>query len=103
MMKTAAMLLLLQTPPRSQPLQETPDGFFNRFLQFIDTPAPYSPFTEYLLLLFVLWLIARIQHRKKNTFETQAQDVLDQKYADGELSRKAYDKFRQDATVRPKR
>lgn len=96
-------MLLLQATRRADELSRSTDGFFDRMLEFIDSPAPYSPFSEYLLLLFVLWLIARIQHRRKNTFDTQAQDVLDQKFADGELSKKAYDKFRQDATLRPKR
>ncbi|HSJ09430.1 MAG TPA: hypothetical protein VK928_05930 [Longimicrobiales bacterium] len=102
-MMAAASLLFLQATRQAERMVESTDGFMQRVGQFLDSPAPYSPFSEYLLLLFVLWLIARIQHRKKNTFETQAQDVLDQKYADGELSKKAYDKFRQDATVRPKR
>lgn len=96
-------MLLLQATRRADELAETTDGFFDRVLHFIDSPAPYSPFSEYLLLLFVLWLIARIQHRRKSTFDTQAQEVLDEKYAQGELSKKAYDKFRQDVSLRPKR
>ena len=99
---TVAMLLL-QATRRADEMTQSADGFFDRLLHFIDSPAPYSPFSEYLLLLFVLWLVARVQHRKKNTFDTQAQEVLDQKYADGELSKKAYDKFRQDLALRPKR
>lgn len=73
-------------------------GFWARVLDFIDTPAPYSPLSEYLLVLFVLWLIARISRRRQESFSIQAQDVLDQKYHSGELSRKAYDKYRQDVT-----
>jgi hypothetical protein len=73
-----------------------------RVMDFVDTPAPYSPFSEYLLLLFILWLIARRANRRE-TFDTQAQDVLDQKYADGELTKKAYDKYRQEMALRPKR
>lgn len=77
-------------------------GFGRTILDFIDSPAPYSPFSEYLLLLFILWLIARRENRKQ-TFDTQAQDVLDDKYAKGELSKQAYDKHRQNMAVRPKR
>jgi hypothetical protein len=78
-------------------------GWGQRILDFVDTPAPYSPFSEYLLVLFVLWLIARRAERKSDTFDTQAQEVLDEKFARGEISRKAYDKYRQEMAQRVKR
>lgn len=93
------MILLLQTaaaPPES-------GDWVDSILTFLDTPAPYSPLSEYLLVLFVLWLIARRHDRKQDTFEQQAQEVLDEKLHRGELSRDAYDKFRQDLSLRPKR
>jgi hypothetical protein len=77
-------------------------GLFDRIYSFLDTPAPYSPFSEYLLVMFLLWLLAR-RGRKKETFERQAQDVLEEKYAAGEINKKTYDKFRQESTLRPKR
>jgi hypothetical protein len=83
-------------------VDSSPDGWGSRILAFVDTPAPYSPFSEYLLILFILWLIARRADRKA-TFDTQAQEVLDEKFAAGELSRKAYDRYRQEMAVRPKR
>lgn len=67
-------------------------------IEFIDTPAPFSPLTEYLAVLFLLWLLARRQ--EPPTFDTQAQDVLDEKYREGELSKEAYEKFRQDLSLR---
>lgn len=73
-----------------------------RLYDFLDTPAPYSPFSEYLAILFLLWLLARRGNRK-HTFERQAQEVLEEKYQAGEISKKAYDKYRQDVTLRPKR
>jgi isopentenyldiphosphate isomerase len=95
---TVSLLALLQaaTPPVE------PDGLWQRILHFFDTPAPYSPFSEYLLVMFVLWLIARRANRR-HTFDSQAQDVLDEKYAQGEISEKAYRKHRQEMAVRPKR
>jgi hypothetical protein len=78
-------------------------GWGQRILDFVDTPAPYSPFSEYLLVLFVLWLIARRAERKSDTFDTQAQEVLDEKFARGEISRTAYDKYRQEMAQRVKR
>ena len=92
-------LVLLQTAAASPPEGDWVDSV----LTFLDTPAPYSPLTEYLLVLFVLWLIARRHEQKKDTFEGQAQEVLDEKLQTGELSREAYDKFRQDMMLRPKR
>lgn len=89
---------------RAAPVVETvgDDGFVDYVITFLDTPAPYSPFSEYLLVLFVLWLIAR-RHERKRSFDAQAQEVLDEKFARGELTRTAYEKYRQDVAVRPKR
>jgi hypothetical protein len=77
-------------------------GVTDHVLTFLDTPAPYSPFSEYLLVMFLLWLLAR-RAQKKPTFERQAQDVLEEKYAAGEINKKTYEKYRQDVVVRPKR
>ena len=80
--------------------------FMEKVKAFIDTPAPYSPFSEYLAVMFMLWLLARIEQARKDrkkSFESQAQEVLDAKFEQGELSKKAYDKFRQDVSLRPKR
>jgi hypothetical protein len=77
-------------------------GWWDHVIEFFNTPAPYSPFSEYLLVMFILWLLARRANRKR-TFDTQAQEVLDQKYADGEISKTAYEKYRQEMALRPKR
>jgi hypothetical protein len=90
-------MMLLQTADATESF-----GLWDRIMTFVDTPAPFSPFGEYLLVLFVLWYIARRANRPK-PFDTQAQDVLDEKYAAGELSKNAYDKYRQQMTLRPKR
>jgi uncharacterized membrane protein len=78
-------------------------GWWDSLKVFADTPAPYSPFSEYLLLLFVMWLIARVSNRPPKPFDTQAQEVLDQKYAEGEITPAAYNRFRQEMSLRPKR
>ncbi len=77
-------------------------GFMRRFLEFIDTPLPYSPFSEYLIVLFILWLIARQQHTKKD-FSAEAQVVLDAKYKRGEIDKAAYEKYRQELSMRLKK
>jgi hypothetical protein len=85
-----------------QVVQDTVEpGLFDHIYAFLDTPAPYSPFSEYLAVMFLLWLLAR--RTKKETFERQAQEVLEEKFASGEISQKTYDKYRQDVSLRPKR
>jgi uncharacterized membrane protein len=72
-------------------------GAFGRIFQYL------SPYTEYIVILFVFWLFARRGAQKQGDFNRQAQDVLDELYRRGEISQKAYDKFRQDISLRPKR
>src|SRR5688500_17886385 len=91
-----SLSLLLQEP--RQPLP----GPIQAVLDFLDTPAPYSPFTEYLAVLFFLWLLARRDHRRK-TFDTKAQEVLDAKLASGEIDEHTHEKYRQEISLRPKR
>ena len=62
-----------------------------------------SPYNEFVVILFVLWLFARRGRPKQGDFNRQAQDVLEEKYRKGELSRKAYEKYRQDISMRPRR
>jgi hypothetical protein len=62
-----------------------------------------SPYNEFVVILFVLWLFARRGRPKQGDFSLQAQDVLEAKLRSGELSRKAYDKYRQHLSIRPKR
>jgi hypothetical protein len=70
-------------------------------IEFLDTPLPYSPLSEYLVVLFLLWLLARRQ--APPNFDTQAQEVLEEKHQEGELTDKAYEKFRQDLSLRPRK
>lgn len=96
-----SMIALLQ---RAQAVATDAGGdWVDSMLTFLDTPAPYSPLTEYLAVLFLLWLLARRTEQKKESFDRQAQDVLDRKLAAGELTEAAYQKFRQDLVIRPKR
>jgi hypothetical protein len=92
------MTMLLQVAAQADP----GSGWKQWIIDFINTPAPSGPFAVYLVVLFILWIIARRARRAKESFDTQAQDVLDQKYAEGELTREAYEKYRQDVALRPK-
>jgi hypothetical protein len=86
-----------------QVVQDTASaGVGEQIKNFIEAPGPAGPFKIYLVVMFVLWLLA-LRSRHKKTFEKQAQEVLDEKYASGELTKKSYDKFRQDVSLRPKR
>ena len=85
-----------------QAAEEVPPSFIDKVREFLDTPAPYSPLTEYLLVLFLLWLLARRQ-RTKADFGGQAQEVLDEKYQKGEIDEKTYEKYRQELSMRLKK
>jgi uncharacterized membrane protein len=72
-------------------------GLIQRVFQYL------GPYTEYIAILFVFWLFARRGAQKQGDFNRQAQEVLDELYKRGEISEKAYQKFRQDISLRPKR
>lgn len=86
----------------AQAAEEMPPSLVTKVREFLDTPAPYSPLTEYLLVLFLLWLLARRQ-RPKPDFGGQAQDVLEEKYQKGEIDKKTYEKYRQELSMRLKK
>lgn len=73
-----------------------------RILRWLDSPLPYSPFSEYILVLLILWFIARRQ-RPKVDFSGQAQEVLEEKYKKGEIDKKTYEKYRQELSMRLKK
>jgi hypothetical protein len=85
-----------------QATEEIPPSLIDKVREFLDTPAPYSPLTEYLLVLFLLWLLARRQ-RPKSDFGGQAQEVLEDKYKKGEIDEKTYEKYRQELSMRLKK
>ena len=93
-MKLLALFTVVQQTPLPVPIQKLVD--------FLDTPAPFSPFTEYLAVLLLLWLLAR-RDSGRETFDAKAQEVLDQKLAQGEIDQKTYEKYRQEMSLRPKR
>lgn len=90
-----------QQVPGSSLEKELP-AWVQHLLTFIDTPAPYSPFSEYLLILLILWLFARRKAVKKD-FSAEAQTVLDAKYEKGELDTATYEKYRQELSMRVKK
>jgi hypothetical protein len=95
------ILHFLQQAVQSTPVQHEVPGFMRKVLDFLDTPAPYSPFTEYLFILFVLWLLARRKDTKD--FSAEAQQVLEEKFKKGEIDKKTYDKYRQELSMRIKK
>jgi hypothetical protein len=62
-----------------------------------------EPYKYFLLVLIVFWFFARRSAPVKDDFDAQAQSVLEEKYKKGEISQKAYEKYRQDISLRPKR
>lgn len=93
---------LIQAASQVAPANEVQTGLLHTVLEFLDTPAPYSPFSEYLAVLFLLWLLARRESEKKD-FAAEAQKVLDEKYQKGEINKVAYEKYRQELSMRIKK
>jgi uncharacterized membrane protein len=62
--------------------------------------AAIEPYKFFLLVLVLFWLIARRSPPQKEDFNRKAQAVLDEKFRRGEISRKAYEKYRQDISFR---
>lgn len=91
------MMLLQSAELRANRAAEWVDSV----VALLDTPAPFSPLTEYLLVILLLWLLARRKEPEPN-FDEQAQEVLEHKFQRGELTKEAYDKFRQDMSLRRK-
>ena len=94
------LLLALMQAAAEAPIPAEP-AFGQKVMEFLDTPAPYSPLSEYLLVLFLLWLLARRQRPKD--FGMQAQEVLEEKFKAGEIDQKTYEKYRQELSMRLKK
>jgi len=82
------------------PIEKELPNWVQHVLTFIDTPAPYSPFPEYLLVLFLLWFLARRGREKKKYFSAEAAAVLDEKFKRGEIDKATYEKYRQELSMR---
>lgn len=91
----ALLAALQQAQPELPPLDF--GGLIQRSLHYL------GPYTEYIIILFIFWLFARRGTQKQGDFDRQAQEVLDELYKRGEITEKAYQKFRQDISLRPKR
>ena len=81
------------------PVSHKVPGFLQSFLNLVDSPLPYSPMSEYVVVLLVLWVLARTTEKKKD-FSAEAQRVLDAKFKRGEIDAVAYEKFRQELSMR---
>jgi hypothetical protein len=98
---TMAFLVLQTARDFADPLANKATRWLDSVIGLLDSPLPYSPLTEYALLILLLWFFARRRAPEPNLGE-QAQEVLDHKYQQGELTKDAYDKYRQDMTLRNK-
>jgi hypothetical protein len=94
---TSAGLLQDTLAATSRTGGDSPADFLSRAYEFVE------PYQFFILLIIVLWLVARRPPPKKEDFSKQAQEVLDEKFRNGEITRQAYEKYRQDISLRPKR
>ncbi len=94
----ATTRLLARLQPEATPIEDPLWLVFAR-----DAWAMVYPYRYFVLVLLAFWFLARRSRREKEDFNAQAQRVLDEKYKKGEISKKAYDKYRQDIALRPRR
>jgi uncharacterized membrane protein len=94
------VLALTQLVTRSVVQAATEPAWRETFTRIYEFLAPYN---EFIVVLFVLWLFARRGRPKQGDFTRQAQEVLEAKFKAGEISRRTYEKYRQDISIRPKR
>ncbi|HEX6558814.1 MAG TPA: hypothetical protein VF021_05110 [Longimicrobiales bacterium] len=97
------LLFLMQAAQQAEQVPAAVPGLFDHIKTFVDTPAPYSPFSEYLAVLFLLWLLARRDQENKKDFSAEAQQVLEAKFKSGEIDRSVYEKYRQELSMRLKK
>ncbi len=76
-------------------------GFWDQLFQ--DVYAAAAPYYEVIIVLVLLWLLAHRTTTRQGDFSRQAQEVLEEKFRRGEISERAYERFRQDIALRPKR
>jgi hypothetical protein len=95
---TASMKILSVLAQQQQPAPQDPPwlGPFRDLWTFIE------PYKYFLLILIIFWFFARRSTPDKEDFNRQAQAVLEEKYKRGEISQKAYEKYRQDISIRPR-
>ena len=98
---TIVIMLLQKATQKADPLANRAAEWVDSVVAFLDTPLPFSPLTEYLLVILLLWLLARRKPPEPN-FDEQAQAILEHKFHQGELTKDSYDKFRQDTSLHPK-
>lgn len=91
-MKLLAALLQTETPDNPAWLEVA-----REFWSYIE------PYKWFLLVLIVFWFFARKTDTERVSFDAQAQRILEEKYRKGEISQKAYEKYRQDISLRPRR
>lgn len=77
-----------------------PTQGFEKLLNFVESTG-YLKY--YLLVLFLLWLIARLGQKPRKDFSAEAQRVLDEKFKSGEIDVKTYEKYRQELSMRLKK
>ena len=78
----------------------TAEQGWDKIVHFVESTGYFK---YYLLLLFLLWLIARLGRKPRKDFSAEAQRVLDEKYQRGEIDTKTYEKYRQELSMRVKK
>ena len=98
-MLNTLLLAMMQAQAAPSDLTGAQDGL-EKIKNFIEQTGYFK---YYLLVMFLLWLIARLGQKPRKDFSAEAQRVLDEKYQKGEIDTKTYEKYRQELSMRLKK
>lgn len=91
--------VLVQVAPDSSVMTEPSEGW-DKIVHWVESTGYFK---YYLLVMFLLWLIARLGQKPRQDFSAEAQNVLNEKYEKGEIDKKTFEKYRQELSMRLKK
>ena len=84
-------------------MQAAPGGSgMQRILQILESPIPEMSLWMVIVLLVVLWLLFRQSRNRSSDLGANAEKVLRERYASGEIGEETYKKMLNDVRLRPK-
>ena len=87
-------LMMMQAEPTGSGMQ--------RIRDILEAPIPEMSLWMVLVLLFVLWLLFRQSRSRASDLGANAEKVLRERYASGEIGEETYKKMLNDVRLRPK-
>ena len=84
-------------------MQAEPSGSgMQRVLHILESPIPEMSLWMVIVLLFILWVLFRQSRSRGSDLGANAEKVLRERYASGEIGEETYKKMLNDVRLRPK-